>query len=413
MKIMLVAIGTAGDVFPFIGLGQSLGQQGHEIHLLSLGAHRSCAESAGLVFHQIPGVEGVSNHPNFYHPTQCLFLFARQVLLPSLRPVYETVSSLDHREWIVISDQVSFGARVASEQQQFPLTTCIVSPFMLRSVKQLPVMPGKSFPAWAPHFAKQALMGLVSSLWDRELVPSINQFRKGLGVAPGRDIIYNWSLSTERVVGLFPEWFARRAPDWPKQFAYGSFSRIADASQNDDLQSLDIEDRSAGSTKPRMPVIAFCAGSAGSAGKRFFETAITASSGRSWRSLLVAPKCIPDGILPSNVTKCGFVPLATLLPKVDAIVHHGGLGTISYALASGVPQIVMPFGHDQFDNAHRLQRLGAATTLTGGAQSPSSVANSIEATLRNSEMLEQCSALSRKLTLDDRENQATKMILSI
>jgi sterol 3beta-glucosyltransferase len=39
-------------------------------------------------------------------------------------------------------------------------------------------------------------------------------------------------------------------------------------------------------------------------------------------------------------------------------VHHGGAGTTAEGLRAGIPAIVMPFGHDQFDNAQRLKMMG-------------------------------------------------------
>jgi UDP:flavonoid glycosyltransferase YjiC (YdhE family) len=45
------------------------------------------------------------------------------------------------------------------------------------------------------------------------------------------------------------------------------------------------------------------------------------------------------------------------------IVHHGGVGTTGLAMRSGRPMLVVPFAHDQPDNAARLTRLGVARTL--------------------------------------------------
>jgi UDP:flavonoid glycosyltransferase YjiC (YdhE family) len=45
------------------------------------------------------------------------------------------------------------------------------------------------------------------------------------------------------------------------------------------------------------------------------------------------------------------------------MVHHGGIGTVSQGLAGGVPQVVMPMGFDQFDNAARIERLGVGASL--------------------------------------------------
>ncbi len=53
-----------------------------------------------------------------------------------------------------------------------------------------------------------------------------------------------------------------------------------------------------------------------------------------------------------------FAPFSELLPRCAALVHHGGVGTLSQGLAAGVPHLVTPMAHDQPDNAERLERLG-------------------------------------------------------
>ncbi|HYJ95069.1 MAG TPA: nucleotide disphospho-sugar-binding domain-containing protein, partial [Vicinamibacterales bacterium] len=53
-----------------------------------------------------------------------------------------------------------------------------------------------------------------------------------------------------------------------------------------------------------------------------------------------------------------FVPLSDVLPRCAALVSHGGIGTLAQGLAAGVPQLTMPMGFDQPDDATRLERLG-------------------------------------------------------
>jgi L-rhodinosyltransferase/glycosyltransferase len=49
-----------------------------------------------------------------------------------------------------------------------------------------------------------------------------------------------------------------------------------------------------------------------------------------------------DGLtVPENMRVVEFVPLTTLLPTCAAIVHHGGIGTLTTAIAHGVPQLVV------------------------------------------------------------------------
>ena len=51
------------------------------------------------------------------------------------------------------------------------------------------------------------------------------------------------------------------------------------------------------------------------------------------------------------------------MPLFDVVVHHGGSGTTLGALASGVPQVVLPQGADQFANADALDAAGVAVRL--------------------------------------------------
>jgi len=81
------------------------------------------------------------------------------------------------------------------------------------------------------------------------------------------------------------------------------------------------------------------------------------------------PGIEPDalGDLPAFVHVEQEVPQAHILPYVDLVVHHGGTGTVIGSLASGLPQIVMPQGADQFWNADHLAAEGACRIVSSGA----------------------------------------------
>jgi sterol 3beta-glucosyltransferase len=54
------------------------------------------------------------------------------------------------------------------------------------------------------------------------------------------------------------------------------------------------------------------------------------------------------------------VPHAWLFPQTAAVVHHGGAGTTGAAVAAGRPQVIWPFGLDQYFWASRMTSLGVA-----------------------------------------------------
>ena len=69
----------------------------------------------------------------------------------------------------------------------------------------------------------------------------------------------------------------------------------------------------------------------------------------------------PDelGPLPANVVVEEFVPQAALLERADLLVSHSGSGTMLGGLVHGVPQVALPRGTDQPQNAALLARAGA------------------------------------------------------
>lgn len=69
------------------------------------------------------------------------------------------------------------------------------------------------------------------------------------------------------------------------------------------------------------------------------------------------------GELPANVRVVDWVPLNALLAVSDPVIHHGGAGTTMTALASGIPQLVLPQGADQFMNADAVARVGAGEVV--------------------------------------------------
>lgn len=58
-----------------------------------------------------------------------------------------------------------------------------------------------------------------------------------------------------------------------------------------------------------------------------------------------------------------FLPHAEVIPHVDVVVTHGGMGTVQRSLAAGVPVCVVPWGRDQSESARRAVVAGAGTMV--------------------------------------------------
>jgi UDP:flavonoid glycosyltransferase YjiC (YdhE family) len=100
--------------------------------------------------------------------------------------------------------------------------------------------------------------------------------------------------------------------------------------------------------------------------QQLYQTAIAAVADLPVRALLTTGRGFDLGILgrvPANVRVEAWVPQANVLPHTAVMVCHGGSGTVLGGLAACVPQVVVPIGADQPQNAQSIAAIGAGLAL--------------------------------------------------
>jgi sterol 3beta-glucosyltransferase len=102
--------------------------------------------------------------------------------------------------------------------------------------------------------------------------------------------------------------------------------------------------------------------------------------------------------LPDSVYLVDSVPHAWLLPKVAAVVHHGGAGTTAAGLRAGVPSVVIPFFGDQPFWGERVAELGVGPRPIPRKQlSVERLANAIQTVVTNQDMRQRAMTLGKKI----------------
>ncbi len=87
-----------------------------------------------------------------------------------------------------------------------------------------------------------------------------------------------------------------------------------------------------------------------------YDGTVVAATGRALRRHELGP-------VPANVVLAQFVPQTHLLERAELLVSHCGSGTMLGALVHGVPQVALPRGTDQPQNAALLARAGAGVIV--------------------------------------------------
>jgi rhamnosyltransferase subunit B len=390
--ILLCTIGSAGDVYPFFGIGQELKKRGYHVTLITSQFFESQAHDVGLDFLGLGSAEdyqSIIQDPDLWSPDKGFKVFAERVVFPIMEPAYEIIAGFDPSKTILIAQGQFFAAHIAHEKLGFPFITIHLQPAAFRSVYEFPLIPVK-----LPPFLVRGLFILIDALLlDKLFAPNINRLRQRLNLPIINKIFGGWMHSPQKNLGLFPDWFAQPQPDWSPQTQLTSF--IYYDKQNEDKNIPDGLDTflNAGS-----PPIIFTAGTAMKHANKFFLDCIQACQLLGQRGILLTqhPEQLPEE-LPQGIQHFAYLPFSNVLPHAIALVHHGGIGTTAQAIAAGIPQVIRPMAHDQPDTAARVEKLGIGASLRPKKFNAASLAEKINTLITSQEVLDRCKFYAQKI----------------
>ena len=399
MKVLIAVVGSAGDVHPSIAIAQALQRRGHAVSIATNPYFAPLLERVGLPLVPVGTVDQFDealNLPGLWTEFGGIRFLGRAAEAVTAE-MYRTVEREATGGAVVVAHPLAFGARIAHETLAVPLVTVHLAPASFWSIDESPV-PTNTLSAInrLPRALRRLLFAGADRYMDRLVAPPINRFRAELDLPPVRHIGSRWWHSPQRVIGMFPDWFAAPQADWPPRTALTGFPLYDESGVSPVPADLDafLDDAAAAGAPP----ILFLPGSGNLQARRFFAAAVDACQRLDRRGVLLTryPEQLPAP-LPGNVHHAAYAPLSAVLPRAAALVHHGGIGTAAQALAAGRPQLVMPMAFDQPDNAARLARLGVARILTPSRFNGARVAREITALLDSRTIAARCAAVARRL----------------
>ena len=334
-NIIFTTVGTGGDVRPVLRIGSRLKTRGHDVTLLTHICYAGLAAEAGLDFAALDDAgayaRSIEDGPLVNTP---------QGIPEYLRRHYFSIVPLEiesirrrHRgsdTILVARDLFDIGARIASEKFGIPLLWMFVAPSQLLS----------------SELRRELFAGVLAAdvdhLREKQGLPAVTQWRSWLR-HPGRNI------------GIWPSWFAPPDPAWPATVVPVGF--VLD----NEGESGDVPEEIGSALDAGERPILITGGTGLFTGPDFYSACAKACREAGRPAILVTPhdRLVPTD-LPDSIRRYPHLPLGKLMPFMDVVLHHGGRGTMSCALASGTPQVVLAWGADRPDNAIRLERLGVA-----------------------------------------------------
>ena len=328
MRIVLVPIGSQGDVLPVLALAQRLQGAGHGVRLVSGDDVAAQATAAGIPFRSI-GVDvraTMAAHRD-------LFAFARR-MSPAVAEAVAAETDAD----AVLATFLGVAAGGVARRRNLPFFYAVA----------IPGLPTRELanPTSSPR-VRSARGNLATHRRMARVVRMAFPAARTLFAAPRPTYLH-----------CFSRHVVPRPSDWPPEahvtgYWFGEHTSTSGWQPEPELRRFLDEGPppicvTFGSTVDRDPE-----GLARILGEALRRTGRRAVVVTGWSGLAE-----PD--LADNVHVAAHVPFDWLFDRVDAVVHHGGAGTTALALRAGLPQVVVPSALDQPFWAGRLHTLGVS-----------------------------------------------------
>ncbi|TRM59795.1 glycosyltransferase family 1 protein [Schizophyllum amplum] len=370
MSIVIMIVGSRGDVQPFVALGKSLARDGHRVRIASHETFRGFVNDHGLEFFDVGG-----------DPKE---LMSYMVKNPGLMPGMESLTNGDigkkrkmmdgcwkacnspdqktGRPFIadaIISNPPAFAHVHCAEAMGIPLLLSFTMPWCATGAFPHPLVD-ISFSNAGERLTNYISYALADILTWQGMGDIVNKFRnRALGLP---------SLSVRSGPGLSER---LRVP-WTYCMSPALVPKPTDWSNHIDVVGFYFLDLATSYTPPDDLAAFLSAGPApvyigfGSVvvddpaemSRIIFEgtkrAGVRALVSAGWGGL--------GGVdVPSNIFILGNIPHDWLFSngRVAAVVHHGGAGTTAIGLANGLPTVVVPFFGDQGFWGDMIHRAGA------------------------------------------------------
>jgi rhamnosyltransferase subunit B len=370
-RIVLATWGSLGDLHPYLAIALRLAARGHEPVLATSQIHRAKVEREGIRFAPLgPHLDPTDSEllRRAMDPRHGPEFLVRDVLYPYTQSaVREALRAIEGAD-LVVTHTVAFGAQLAAEKTGIPWLSGNLAPAGFFSAYDPPVLPPY---VWMGRFyalgpvTGRAMRALGRSITRRWLAP-IRATRARLGLPPDRDPLFDTQFSPRGTLALFSPLLGQPQPDWPPKVTLTGFA-FYDRQQPEIPPPVGLEEF----LDSGDPPLVFALGSAAVfvAGD-FYRHSIEAARRLGRRTLLLIGGEQVNPIprpLPPGVGVFAYAPYSQVFPRAAAIVHQGGIGTTAAAMRAGRPMLVVPFSHDQPDNARRVTRLGIARIIPRNA----------------------------------------------
>jgi sterol 3beta-glucosyltransferase len=411
--VVILTIGTQGDVRPCVALGQGFQRAGYPVRIATSANFHDLVRNAGLDFCPLTAdfqamlEADRSIGDRGFNLREIARIFREQYASWATHWVQEGLAASEGAALLIGVSNSILLAKALSEAQGIPFAIARLQPVTLSRILP-PIMfrcAQKQVPGTVSLGAHYLMFKL---LWD-VMRPAINDIvRPQLNLKP-----YPWygpyfhDLQVSKTLNGFSERVLLRPGDWPESSQVTGYWFLDQPGWSPPRELEDFIH-----ARPKPVYIGFGSMVAGNAAA-FTEAVLEGVKRSGRRAVLAASWGALSGDRGRHSDQVFFLrqaPHDRLFPLMAGAVHHGGAGTTGAAVRAGIPSVVVPFFGDQPFWAHCLQQRGVAPpALERKSLTPAALAYALK-TIEEPQMLENAAALGRAIRAEDGVGEAVRWL---
>jgi len=370
MRIIIISVGSRGDVQPFIALGMGLQRAGHKVCVATRSQFERFVREHGLDFAPVERPPRPPRQQNDKHALtssgrntiKYLYYQLKRMLGSIERSLTDSWNACQGADAVIYAPNVPAGPHIA-EKLGVPCFAACVFPITRTRAFPMLLTPAR------PHLGgayNRLTYAVVEQIGWHVLRGTINQWRRESlklpAVSFGGSSLHPFSdpyggRQRQQLPWLygFSPCVVPKPSDWPEQ-AHVTGYWFLDAPK----EWQPPADLLAFLRDGPPPIYVGFGGVSNQLSAATTGIVLQALRRTGQRAILGASE---DNIvlpgLPREIFLTKPVPFDWLFPQVAAVVHHGGSGTVGAGLRAGVPTITVPFFGEQSFWGDRVAELGA------------------------------------------------------
>ena len=419
MRITILAIGSRGDIVPYIALSRGLMNVGHTVRLSTHQAFAELVRSYDIPFFALDdepqeifqterGGKLLAQGSNPYRFAQ---QFAQQMAARTPLYMQRSQEACQDADAVVVAFISLMIGYTLTEKYKKRLVMTLLQPTLLSTtalpeptspwLPQKPPLLGKAMNKLS-HVMAQQYTGLL-------FLPAINAARKSLYNLPPLPRSFYATLPgiADLVLCAYSSLLISRPADWSKNIHVTGFWTLPHQETwqpESDLVAF-LQAGSApiyigfGSMNPYHPTETIA----------IVEAALTQIG---QRGILLVDKDVSLSQKHSDILYLtNNVAHDWLFPQMQAIVHHGGAGTTAASLQAGVPTVIVPSISDQWFWGYQVARIGVGPRpISRKNLTTQNLVDRLNTALKNQGMRQKAREMGARIKSENGVEQGVKLM---